>query len=129
MRNFFNSVAQGQTPTLLEAQQANKVYAALNQLANITVVDADKTSIEYTMEGIKIKIEDKTKGLTDTVTSINVKYPLVAEQEVSPEGVVYNIKLEGYTQYIKYCGGEGHVFFLNQDYNSSQVPLNTSLLA
>jgi len=113
-------VEVGERPTLLEADKANEVYKALNQLANIVVSDADKTSIEYTGDGIKIKIKDKDKKRKDTITTIDVKYPLTAVQEVTPEGNKYTIKLDGYTQYIKYCGGEGHVFFLNSDYNSGQ---------
>jgi hypothetical protein len=122
-RNYFDPVQVGQKPTLLEADQANKVYKALNQFANITVTNSDATSINYTSNGVEIKIKDLEQSNSDaaknTVTTIQVEHPLKIEQTPNPNGDLdYRITLQGYTQFIKYCGGAGHVLFLEEAYNS-----------
>jgi len=122
-RNYFTPVAKDQRPTLLETDQANKVYKALNQLANISVTNSDATSINYTDNGVEIKIKDleqsNSQAAKNTVTTIQVEHPLTIEQTPNPNGDLdYKIKLQGYTQFIKYCGGAGHVLFLEEAYNS-----------
>ena len=118
-RKYFQHVGVGAQPTLLEASQANAVYDALNQFANITVTQSDATSIQYTSDGVVIKIKEDPDGNKNTVTTIKVKHPLQVELKPNPNGHLdYEISLSGYTQYIKYCGGAGHIFFLDEAYNS-----------
>ena len=120
-RNDYNLVAKDDTPTFLDHTVANKVFKSLNQLGNINITNGDSTSIVYNDQSIDIKIKKQTFSHVDP--KIKVMPPLkVVHDTVKKEFTIY---LEGFTRLIKYCGGEGHILFLSEPYDSSTLSLPT----
>jgi len=113
-------VNKGQAPTLLETEKANKVIKALNVLGNITInANSEQPSVEYTDTGVKLNIP-KPDIADFGPTQVELQYPLA----LTKEGNNYMIYLEGYTKFIRYCGGAGHILFLEDGYDSTKFSNN-----
>lgn len=112
-----NKVPLGGRPTLLEAEKANEVINALNVVGNITIEQQGKLAgVQYDDSGVKITIPepDIPPYKPTTITT----FPPI---RVHKEGNNYTLYLEGYTKFVKYCGGAGHILFLHEGYDSTPI--------
>jgi len=139
-------VRKGEAPTLLEAKKANEVIDKVNALQNIEIKYGEHNAVIYGEYGIIMQLEklNLDKVLENTTAEpdefpLKVRSPLILEKledgkyllriknllssypitKTEDEDNIY-FGIKGYTKFIKYCGGEGHMFFLFDQYRSGQ---------
>ena len=66
----FDTLEVGERPTLLEAELANQVLAALNALGNITIEKGDVDEVLYSDEGLKIIYSSLVPGYEEKIITI-----------------------------------------------------------
>lgn len=111
------NLIRGSRPTLLDAEKANELINCVNALQNIQVVEGNETRVEVGQNGIMIQVRVPKKEKPPKVQFVGVPPIIVKESQLN----TYEVFLEGYTQKIKYCGGEGHLVHLAEEYDSNEV--------
>ena len=62
-------VYQGEAPTLLDAELANKLIGAVNALQNMVIKDGASNKVIYSDYGITLQIEQAKGGSTSVTTT------------------------------------------------------------
>ncbi len=108
---------RGSKPTLLDTEKANELIDAINSMQNVTLIQGAETRASVTNNGINLTIK-KEKPVEIPNLNITAEPPLMVKQL---DKYKFKFWLEGYTQNIKYCGGEGNLLHLAEDYNSNDI--------
>ena len=111
------NLLRGSAPTLLNTEKANELINCVNALQNIQVVEGNETRVDVGQDGIIIQVRIPPKEEPPKVQVVGVPPIVVKESSLN----TFEVFLEGYTQKIKYCGGEGHLVHLAEEYNSNDV--------
>ena len=102
-----NAVIYGDYGVIMQLEKLN-----LDKVLENTTAEPDEFPLKVRSPLILEKLEDgkyllRMKRLVPT-------YPITKIEDA--DTIYFGIR--GYTKYIKYCGGEGHMFFLNDEYRS-----------
>ena len=108
---------RGSKPTLLDTDKANELIDAVNSLQNISIMEGEDTKAIVSPTGINLTIKN-TKPKPFPAIKITAEPPLMVKQL---DKYSFKFWIEGYTQNIKYCGGEGHLLHLAEKYNSTDI--------
>ena len=111
------NLLRGSAPTLLDTEKANELINCVNSLQNIQIIEGNETRVDVGQNGIIIQVRMPKKEKPPKVQFVGVPPIIVKEKSLN----TYEVFLEGYTQKIKYCGGEGHLVHLAEEYDSNEV--------
>lgn len=108
---------RGGKPTLLDTDKANELIDAINSLQNISIMEGEETRASITNTGINLTIKNNKPKPFPNI-KIKAEPPLMVKQL---DKYSFQFWIEGYTRNIKYCGGEGRLLHLSENYNSTDI--------
>lgn len=111
------NLLRGSAPTLLNTDKANELINCVNALQNIQVIEGNETRVDVNQDGVIIQVRIPKYEPPPKLEFIGIAPIQVKEKHKN----TYEVFLEGYTREIKYCGGEGHLVHLAEEYNSNDV--------